>query len=153
MTVDAQLPHPFFDNQFRAGAGDDDGDPQRGRRARPDRLGDADHGSIRLLVTAGPSVFNVRQSLVTGVEAPRPIRYDTAAFKGATNEGRDGQATGFNAASVVFWMFSPNIGRGGMVQITRARVKCPRTMDARSRLTPVTSRRAAGCGCLLAISY
>jgi hypothetical protein len=124
-TVDAQLPHPFFDNQFRAVQGT--------TAATRNEVGAhvligwmmpiTDH--LRLLVTAGPSVLSVRQSLVTSVEVTETYPYDTAAFKSAATKDATATATGFNAGADVFWMFSRHVGAGGLIQITRARVKAP----------------------------
>lgn len=123
--VDAQLPHPFFDNQLRP----IDGTTSVTRRELgahvlvgwmmplTDRL--------RVLVTAGPSVLSVRHTLVTGVEFTETYPYDTAAFKGATTNDATASATGFNAGADVFWMFSRRIGAGGLVQVTRARARLP----------------------------
>ena len=124
-TVDAQVPHPFFDNQFRAVQGT--------TPATRNEVGA--HvligwmmpitDRIRILVTAGPSVLSVRQSLVTSVEVTETYPYDTAAFKSAATKDATASATGFNAGADVFWMFSRNVGAGGLIQVTHARVKVP----------------------------
>lgn len=121
-TVEARLPHPFFDNQFREVEG----------TARTTRNETGVHLMIgwmmplterlRVVISAGPSVLGVRQTLVTGVEFSETFPYDTAAFTGATTTTTSGSAAGFNAAADLFWMFSGNVGAGGLVQVTRARV-------------------------------
>jgi hypothetical protein len=121
--VDAQIPHPFFDNRFRQVQG----------TTPATRTEIGAHILIgwmmpltdrfRILVTAGPSVLNVRQTLVTGVEITETYPYDTAAFKSATAGTATARATGFNAGADLFWMFSRNVGAGGLVQVTRARAK------------------------------
>jgi hypothetical protein len=129
--VDAQLPHPFFDNQ-----------PRHVEGATPaTRTEVGAHllvgwmmpltDRFRILVTAGPSVLSVRQTLVTGVEFSQTYPYDTATFTQATATNATATATGFNAGVDVFWMFSRRIGAGGLVQVTRARAK-PRTTDGRT---------------------
>lgn len=123
--VDARLPHPFFDHQLR---------PIEGTTpATRTELGA--HllvgwmmpltDRLRVLITVGPSVLSVRQTLVTGVEFTEAYPYDTATFKSATTTSATATATGFNAGADVFWMFSRRIGAGGLVQITRARAKEP----------------------------
>ena len=124
-TVDAQLPHPFVDHQFRAVRGTTPATrTEVGAHALigwmmpiTDR--------IRLLVTAGPSFLSVRQSLVTKVNVTETYPYDTAAFKSATTKNAAASAAGFNAGADVFWMFSRHIGAGGLIQVTRARVNAP----------------------------
>jgi hypothetical protein len=122
-TVDAQIPHPFFDNRFRHVQG----------AAPATRTEIGTHVLIgwmmplsdrfRILVTAGPSVLSVRQTLVTGVEFSETYPYDTAAFKSATAGSATARTTGFNAGADLFWMFSRNVGAGGLVQVTHARAQ------------------------------
>jgi hypothetical protein len=121
--VSAELPHPFFDNQFRHVEGS---------------VGTTRHevgahlligwmmpltGKLRVLLTAGPSVLTVGHTLVTNVTFSETFPYDTATFTGATTRDASATAAGFNAGADVFWMFSHGVGAGGLVQITRARVR------------------------------
>jgi hypothetical protein len=127
-SVTASVPHPFFDNQFRQIEGT--------VPATRNEVGA--HlligwmlpltGSMRLLLTAGPSLLSVGQTLVTGIEVTEVFPYDTASFKSATTTDRSVTAAGFNAGADLFWMFSRNVGAGGLVQITRATAK-PRAGD------------------------
>jgi hypothetical protein len=122
-TVRARVPHPFFDNQFREIEGT--------TRVTRDEIGA--HlligwmlpltDRVRVLITAGPSVLSVRQTLVTGVEVGETFPYDTATFTRAITTNATATAAGFNAGADVFWMFSRRFGAGGLVQVTRARAK------------------------------
>lgn len=122
-SVSARAPHPFFDNQFRQVDGK--------VRATRNELGAhlligwmmpiTNH--VRLLLTAGPSVLNVGQTLVTGVDITETYPFDTAAFRGATTTDATATATGFNAGADVSWMFSRTVDAGGLVQVTRARAR------------------------------
>jgi len=122
-TVTARLPHPFFDNQFR----EIEGTTTTTRRETGAHvligwmmpLGD----TLRLIVTAGPSVLSVGQTLVTDVQFSETFPYDTAEFTAATTTNATRTATGFNAGADVFWMFSRRIGAGGLVQFSRARAR------------------------------
>ena len=124
-TIDARVPHPFLDNQFR----DVHGTAPATRRELGAHLLAGwmvpITDRIRLLVTAGPSLLSVRQSLVTAVDVTETYPYDTATFKSATTTDSTASAVGFNAGADVFWMFSRHVGAGAMMQITRARVKEP----------------------------
>jgi hypothetical protein len=122
-TVSARLPHPFFDERFR----DIEGTTTTTRSETgahlligwmmplSDRL--------RLIVTAGPSVLNVGQTLVTDVQFAEVFPYDTAEFTGAATTSAKRTATGFNAGADVFWMFARRIGAGGTIQVARARAR------------------------------
>ena len=120
--IDALLPHPFFDNHFRAVHG----------TAPVTRTETGTHlligwmlplaDRVRVLITAGPSALNVRQTFVTGVEFSETFPYDTAAFTRGTTANATATAAGFNAGADVFWMFSRHAGAGGLLQVARARV-------------------------------
>jgi hypothetical protein len=121
--VQAQLPHPFFDNQFRSVEGTTSA--QRAETGAHVLFGWMLPLSdrLRLVLTAGPSVLNVEQTLVTDVQFAESYPYDTATFTGATTKRVSNSATGFNAGADVIWMFSSRIGAGGLVQFTRARAR------------------------------
>jgi hypothetical protein len=124
-TVDAQVPHPFFDNQFRQVQGTTSATRNEAgahlligwMMPLTDRF--------RLLLTAGPSVLSVRQTFVTSVEISETYPYDTAAFKSATTNNATVTAHGFNAGADLFWMFSQHVGAGALVQVSHARAKEP----------------------------
>ena len=122
-TVHAQLPHPFFDNQFREVEGTTS--TLRGETATHLFVGWMMPLSdrLRVILTAGPSLLSVEQTLVTGVQYAETYPYDTAEFTDATTRRSSRSATGFNAAADVMWMFTPRIGAGVLVQATRARVR------------------------------
>jgi hypothetical protein len=123
--IDAQAPHPFFDNQLR--------EVQGTTPATRNETGA--HFLVgwmlpltnraRLLLTAGPSRLSVRQTLVTGIEITETYPYDTASFKSATTKEAAATAAAFNAGADLFWMFSRRIGAGALVHIARARVTEP----------------------------
>jgi hypothetical protein len=121
--VQAQLPHPFFDNQFRAVEGTTSA--LRGETSTHLLLGWMVPLSdrLRLLLTAGPSFVNVEQTLVTGVEFSETYPYDTAEFTGASTRRATRSATGFNAGADLTWMFSRRVAAGALVQASRARAR------------------------------
>lgn len=121
--VDAQLPHPFFDNQFRAIEGTTS--TLRGETTVHVLLGWMLPLSdqLRLTLTAGPSFVTVEQTLVNGVEFSEAYPYDTAQFTGASTRRPSGSATGFNAGADLNWMFTRRVGAGALVQTSRARVR------------------------------
>jgi hypothetical protein len=121
--VEAQLPHPFFDNQFR----DVEGTTSTLRAETTAHvllgwmlpLSDR----MRLVLTAGPSFMNVEQTLVTDVNYSETYPYDSAEFTGASTRRSSRSATGFNAGADLTWMFSRRVGAGALAQITRARAR------------------------------
>ena len=77
---------------------------------------------FHLLLSGGPSFFNVSQDLVTRVEYTHAFPFDTATFRSATTDGDSGSAVGFNAGADVTWMFSRLAGVGGGFRYAKAEV-------------------------------
>lgn len=121
--VDAQLPHPFFDNQVRSVEGTTS--TLRGETTAHVLVGWMLPLSdrFRVMLTAGPSFMNVEQTLVTNVEFSETYPYDTAEFTGASTRRATRSATGFNAGADVTWMFSTRVGAGALVQVSKARAR------------------------------
>lgn len=123
--VTAQLPHPFFDNTYRPIEGTAPMTRSEvgahlllGWMLRPSR-------TVRVLLTAGPSYISARQPIVTDVTFSETYPYDTAQFTGVKTSKKSRGAAGVNFGADVFWMFGKNVGAGGLVQFTHARVKAP----------------------------
>jgi hypothetical protein len=121
--VEARLPHPFFDNQFRDVAGATSA--LRGETDAHILIGwmQPIGNRFRAIVTAGPSLVSVEQTLVTDVEFAEVYPYDTAEFTGASTRRATRSGTGFNAGADVTWMFTRRLGAGALVQVTRARAR------------------------------
>jgi hypothetical protein len=121
--ISASIPHPFFDDKFRDISGT--------TGASRDETGVHLQVALlvptpprwRVMVTAGPSYLDVSQTLATDVQYAQSYPYDTATLTGATTRSAHKGAVGFNAGADVAWMFSRNVGAGGMVQFSRATVK------------------------------
>jgi opacity protein-like surface antigen len=132
-TVDARIPHPFFFNRFRAVSGEAGG---------IDRSETAVHAQIvyglpltdRLfvLVSGGPSYFDLEQDLIARVAFTHEFPFDTATFDEAVlasevQRGAPGSAPstsesgiGFNAGADVTWSFARTIGVGFGLRFSRA---------------------------------
>lgn len=122
-TVKASLPHPFFDNTFRNIEGTTDA--RRTENGAHLQLGWMMPLSpkLRLLLTAGPSVISVDQTVVTNVRFTETFPFDTAEFTGADVSNHARTATGFNAGADLWWMFGNKLGAGVLAQVTRARAR------------------------------
>ena len=121
-SVSAEIPHPFFDNRPRSIEGT--ADAERSEVAAHVQFAYLVNLSprVRLIVSAGPSVFSVEQTFVTDVKFSQEYPYDTATFTGATTQRSHASKVGFNAGADLVWMFSSQIGAGGLVRFTRASV-------------------------------
>ena len=127
--VRADLPHPFFDNRFRAIEGTADTSRDETGTHLMFGLVWPINPRFRVLLSAGPSWLKVNQRIVTDVTFSETYPYDTAEFTGVKTSGGSESATGFNAGADVSWMFSRSIGVGGMFQYTHARIKAAAGAD------------------------
>ena len=118
-SVAARVPHPFFFGQPRNVAG----------AAPASRAETATHigatwqlpsRRIDVLVSAGPSLFTVTQTLVTDVLYSDAYPFDAATFNAAPTTGVSKTATGFHVGADVTIRLSAHLGIGGLLRFSRA---------------------------------
>jgi hypothetical protein len=122
-TVTSSVPHPFFLQRYRQVGGEPEGVRreetaihfQAQYQLRPAR-------QLHVILFAGPSLIDVKQTLVIDVNYTEEFPYDTATFTGIDSKRGTGTAFGFNAGVDFQWMFNPNLGAGALVRITKATV-------------------------------
>ena len=119
----SSVPHPFFFQQPREVIGDATGvkRSETGVHVQAMYLVSTG-GRLRLVISGGPSFFNVEQDLVTEVTVTETYPYDTATFASAQKTRAKGSAVGFNVGADVMWMFGKTIGVGGLVRFAPATV-------------------------------
>jgi len=121
--VSAGIPHPFFDNQPRNISGTESvHHNETGAHLQLAWLLPLSP-KIRVILSGGPSVLSVEQTLLTDIHYSETYPYDTATYTGAVTTKASRTATGFNAGADVAWMFSKNLGVGAMAQFARATAK------------------------------
>jgi hypothetical protein len=119
----SSFPHPFFFNRPR---------DVTGEATSVTRTETAVHvqamylwnpaGPLRLVLSGGPSFFNVEQDLVTEISISESFPYDTATFSSATKRRQQGSAPAFNVGADVLYMLTSKFGVGGLVRFARATV-------------------------------
>lgn len=122
VTTRSNIPHPFFFGTLRELTGD-------ASVTRTER-GIHVHAaytvplvqSLRLTIFAGPSFIRVEQDVVSSVQYDESFPFDTPTFRRADVTRVSGDAVGFNAGADVAWMFTRNIGIGGVARFARATV-------------------------------
>jgi hypothetical protein len=121
--IEAAVPHPFFDNQFRTveGTASTRRDEVATHVAAGWLLPLARRGELE--VSAGPVFVHAHQTFVTGITVDESYPYDTAAFRRADVADASQTSPGIYAGADVRWMFSPHVGAGGLIQFTHARVQ------------------------------
>jgi hypothetical protein len=123
VTVDAQVPHPFFFDRARKVSGTAD---------NLSRLETGFHGKVvfiapvgagwELLVSGGPSFFQVEQDLVEDIKIKETYPYDTATFDNAVARRHSSSALGFNVGADLTRLLTPHMGVGAAVVISRAKL-------------------------------
>jgi hypothetical protein len=118
----SRVPHPFFFEMPREVTGD----------ASVTRTERAVHvqaiyrfraaGPITVALFGGPSFLRVEQDFVTSIQYNEEFPFDTATFRQAVTESGSGSAVGFNAGADVAWMFTRNVGIGGLARFAKATI-------------------------------
>ncbi|MBI2833768.1 MAG: hypothetical protein HYX76_05010 [Acidobacteria bacterium] len=132
---DLTVPHPFFFGRNRSVVGEATGlkREQLGLHVRLSYLVPVSR-RFSVLVSAGPSVFQVRQGIVAGVQYADVYPFDVITLVGPTIETRRDTSLGFNVASEVLWRVGRHVGFGGMLRFARATVEFhPSSEDSRER--------------------
>jgi hypothetical protein len=131
VTATSFVPHPLFLQRSREVSGEAGGirREENAVHIQAQYLLPA-MGRFRIVLAGGPSVIDIKQSIVTEVNFTEEYPYDTATFTGVESRRVTGTATGFNAGADLQWMFTRNIGAGALVRVTRAVVDL--TVDNRT---------------------
>jgi len=120
--VDGSVPHPFFFNRLRTFSGEATGLKQQDDVVHISGMWVAPVSrSIDVRIFGGPSMYSVKRDLIEDVnyqESGYP--YDTAAFGSADVAHVDETAWGYHVGGDVTWMFTRNVGVGGIVRYSRA---------------------------------
>jgi hypothetical protein len=126
-SVAGSIPHPFFFNTPRN---------INGTAGSLERTEFAAHiqaayvfplRRFDVVVSGGPTFFNVKQDLVSGATFTETYPYDTAAFGTATTTKATGTKLGFNAGADVGVRLSSNFGVGALLRFSRANLTLPLT--------------------------
>jgi hypothetical protein len=116
-------PHPFFFNQLREVSGDAPNLTRTERAVHVQAMYFLNpSGPLRVVLSAGPSFYNVEQDLVASVTLTEAFPFDTAEFSSARSEKSKGSKTAFNAGTDVMWMLGRKVGVGGILRFSRATV-------------------------------
>ncbi len=119
----SSVPHPFFFDQPRQVTGDATGVNRTETAVHVQAMYLVNPGGhLRLILSGGPSFFDVEQDLVSEVVVTETYPFDTAAFGSAKKTKAKGSAAAFNVGADVIWMFGKTVGVGGLVRYSRATV-------------------------------
>ena len=129
--ITSRIPHPFFFERLRELAAT----ASAARGERSIHVQAAYHlplaRALSLSLFGGPSFVSVEQDVVSpaadpglvgGVRYDETFPYDAVTFRSANLVGASGSGSGFHAGVDLGWMFSRNVGVGGMVRYTAVTV-------------------------------
>ena len=124
--VAAGLPHPFHLEQFRAVDGSADVARQETAVHVQLRVGATAGTRLDVTLFGGPTIFDVKQTLVSDILFEETYPYDTATFSRAPTVQRSATAVGFNAGVDLATYLTPTVGVGVLVRFSRAMVDLAR---------------------------
>jgi hypothetical protein len=118
--VTAQIPHPFEFNKPRDVSGTATGldHTELGYHVQLQFSRMIGH-RLRLVLTGGPTVFDVKRQIVDTVEVDESYPFDTATFRSARTSAANGTGIGFNAGVDLVWTINRNAGLGALVRYAR----------------------------------
>jgi opacity protein-like surface antigen len=123
IAITGTLPHPFLFNHDRSIEGTAPGTREENAVHVNAAFIVPLRGKLQAVIFGGPSFFTVRQSVVTDIDWDESYPYDTATFRSATVDKEEESKTGFNVGADVSYYFSKNIGVGGIVRFSSAKVE------------------------------
>jgi hypothetical protein len=115
--ITAQIPFPFDFNIFRdvSGTAPSLEHTEVGYHAQVQYSRPLSR-RLRLVLSAGPTLFDVRRQLVDRVEVDEAFPFDTATFRSATARVGTGTGIGFNAGADLAWAVGRHAGLGALVR-------------------------------------
>jgi hypothetical protein len=123
VTVDAQVPHPFFFDRLRkvTGTASDLSRVETGIHGKVIYIAPVG-GGWEVLVSGGPSFFRVQQDLVEDITINQTYPFDTATFASAVATRHKTSGLGFNAGADITRLITPHMGFGAEVVFSRAKL-------------------------------
>lgn len=118
--VVAQIPYPFEFGRFREVSGNWPGLDRTElayhvqlRYSRPFAQ------RVRLVISGGPTVFDVRREVLSDVQVDEAYPFDTATFRSASARAAKGTGVGFHAGADLAWVFARQLGIGAFARYAR----------------------------------
>jgi hypothetical protein len=122
-SITAVIPHPLVFNASRTVEGSMNDVTHTEQNVHVDLMYSLPLHALDLRVMGGPTFFNLKQNLVSGVTINESYPFDTATFASATTKRLSDSAVGFNAGVDISRPLSSHVGIGGLVRYSRGDVK------------------------------
>jgi hypothetical protein len=124
-SVAGSIPHPFFFNTPRSISGTAGSLQRKELAAHIQAAYVIAAGRFDVVLSGGPSFFDVSQDLVSGVSFTETYPYDTATFGTASTTRATGTKVGYNAGVDIGVMLARNVGVGVLFRFSRATLTLP----------------------------
>ena len=122
-SITTVIPHPLVFNASRTVEGSMNDARHTEQNVHVDLMYALPIQPLDVRVMGGPTFFNLKQDLVSGVTINESYPFDTATFASATTKRLSDSAVGFNAGVDISHPLSPHVGIGGLVRYSRGEVK------------------------------
>jgi len=124
-SVSGSIPHPFFFNTFRNISGTAGSLQRRELAAHIQAAYVISSNRFDVVLSGGPTFFDVRQDLVSSVTFTDTYPYDTATFGSASITRATGTKVGYNVGVDVGVTLARNFGVGALFRFSRATLTLP----------------------------
>ena len=126
VSLDARIPHPFYFNRPRSLSGSEPDLTRLETAVHVEvRWFESESDTVELAVFGGPTLFNVRQDLVTAIGYDHAYPYDEASLASATTTSSSATAIGFHAGTDIGFFFSETVGLGALIRYSGGSVDLP----------------------------
>jgi hypothetical protein len=124
-SVAGSIPHPFFFNTFRNISGTAGSLQRRELAAHIQAAYVIPSSRFDVVLSGGPTFFDVSQDLVSSVTFTDTYPYDTATFGSASTTRATGTKVGYNVGVDVGLTLARNFGVGVLFRFSRAALTLP----------------------------
>jgi hypothetical protein len=128
--VTGSIPHPFFFNTPRTLTGTAVGLERSEFDIHIQAAYVYSNRKYDLVFSAGPTIFRVKQDLVSNAAYTDVYPFDTVTFGSAVTAHGEATKVGFNVGGDLGYKLSPNLGVGALVRFSRATASLPLTGSA-----------------------
>ncbi len=122
-SITAVIPHPLVFNASRTVEGSSNNVVHNEQNVHVDLMYALPVRAVDVRVMGGPTFFNLKQDLVSGVTINESYPFDTATFASAPTKRLSKSAVEFNAGVDISRPLSSQVGIGALIRYSRGDVK------------------------------
>jgi hypothetical protein len=143
--VTAHVPHPFFFDRRREATGTVSDVKRTETAVHVDAMWVVPvTGRVNVAIFGGPSYFALKQPIVESLRYNDVFPYDTISIEGANTTTPQESKLGYNAGADVMYMFTRNVGVGGVVRFAQAQFELAGPNNTTVKVTAGGAQAGAG---------